>query len=261
MGLARPPSLVPLTGIVEAGSCTALARNGSEDGFNTETQRRGEETERVEEERDKKEEDVLNAKAAKHAKEDRRAAASAFVFMSPFDHVRCGNFAARRCNLSFASAALRPEGAPGCRHGWSAARAHAGAAQPVDGVPLSFFCPDGAEDVGDSSPARRAAAAARAVLRPAGAERKRPPSSTGCAMLRIAPPVATPRGPDGAVRHAHALLRCFFAVPRRGAAFEARPSTPASLAAHAFAHVPCIFLIVAVVLLPSTRSISATRPP
>lgn len=42
--------------------------------------------------------------------------------------------------------APRPKGAQGCSHGCSAARWQAGAAQPVERVVFSNFCPGGAEE-------------------------------------------------------------------------------------------------------------------
>lgn len=46
---------------------------------------------------------------------------------------------------------LRPEGAPECSHGWSAARREAGGAEPVEGGSDSVSCPGGAEEVPDGA--------------------------------------------------------------------------------------------------------------
>jgi len=52
----------------------------------------------------------------------------------------------RLAKLFFADPCLRPGGARGCSHGWSAARRQPGGAEPVEGVCGSQSCPGGAEE-------------------------------------------------------------------------------------------------------------------
>ena len=96
------------------------------------------------------------------------------------------------------SAGARTEGAQGCSHGWSAARAIAGAAQPVERGALSLSCPGGAQE--DRVELNESRCRGRFVLCPSGARDVGAFFSTGCARGALASPVATAHRPCGAKR-------------------------------------------------------------
>lgn len=89
-------------------------------------------------------------------------------------------------------AALRPNGARECRHGWSEARALAGAAQPVEAIPVSSFLPRRGRGIEPASPGMNR----RRRWLPSSARTRSPRSSRypTSSRRRVCGPLRRPRG-------------------------------------------------------------------